>query len=398
MTTSTPAAAPPAPADLVPASAQDTTKPPPGTPGFEDALDQARTATAEGQKKDGDATSGDDQTPAPPTVDPTQLLDTLAALTTVPTQVPLTAPAPVPDTTGSGPTSGHPGDEAAQDTVIAQIADVPANAAADTAAVGATTGTDLAQKFDSVTQQGPDVRPDPTVAAGRAADATATATATTVELPALPELPAGDKAQAQSPAQTPAPTQPAGTADVAPSPAQAPPATAAPVSAPAAPATPVAHHASAIHRPEVVPAAQLGATIEKLHDVVQLGSRGGSAHAHLQLHPVELGAVDVRLRTTADGVVATIKVHDAAALGAVTAAGNELRENLTDRGINVARLDVSLSDNGNRQAQSAGGDAQRDGNGNGNSGRGDSATTDIDDIPEEATVALTASGLVDVHA
>ncbi|MCW2993404.1 MAG: flagellar hook-length control protein FliK, partial [Conexibacter sp.] len=69
-------------------------------------------------------------------------------------------------------------------------------------------------------------------------------------------------------------------------------------------------------------------------------TRAGNARATLQLRPAELGQVDVHLRTTRDGLVATISAHDQVGHDALQQAGNELRRSLEDKGVQLHSLDL----------------------------------------------------------
>ncbi|MCW3016336.1 MAG: flagellar hook-length control protein FliK, partial [Solirubrobacterales bacterium] len=89
--------------------------------------------------------------------------------------------------------------------------------------------------------------------------------------------------------------------------------------------------------------AQLAEHVERVADVVRMTSGPGVARARLELHPLHLGSVDVRLRSTAHGLVAAITVDRPETLQVVNRAGTELQQQLADRGLTVLRLDVTLS-------------------------------------------------------
>jgi flagellar hook-length control protein FliK len=142
--------------------------------------------------------------------------------------------------------------------------------------------------------------------------------------------------------------------------------------------------------------------VERLNDLVQVASANGVARARLQLHPADLGSIDVRLRQTTQGLVAQIAVHRPEALQAATQAGADLRQSLEDRGVVVAQLDVSLAASGDQAG------AYREPRGQGAAGTGRSggspgaSAEDDDDLltPIDPTTATTlpAGVLVDVHA
>jgi flagellar hook-length control protein FliK len=147
--------------------------------------------------------------------------------------------------------------------------------------------------------------------------------------------------------------------------------------------------------------ASVAAAVEHVQDLVRIATtRLGGARATLQLKPQELGAVDVHLRTTREGLVATISAHDQAGLAALQQAGPELRRSLEERGVQLHSLDLQLGagDNGftNR------GDA-REASSGGRSARAGWNLGGEDEPPEDeltlTTVASTPTGaLVDVQA
>jgi hypothetical protein len=220
--------------------------------------------------------------------------------------------------------------------------------------------------------------------------------------------PAPTVAPVTAAAAAPAPAPTAAPAEAAPGPAPDPvqaPAPAAPVPgvnatqaapAPATAPAPVAATVAQLTR------ASLHGTIEKVHDLVRIAAtRGGGARATLQLKPVELGLVDVQLRTTRDGLVATIRAQDSAGLSALQHAGAELRRSLEDRGVTLARLDLQLS--AGQDGRQAGADSgRRFGGTRGTAGASGLAAEDLDGDGEELLVATvsatTASGLVDIQA
>ena len=196
----------------------------------------------------------------------------------------------------------------------------------------------------------------------------------------------------------------------APAPAQAP-APAAPV--PGVTATQAAQAPAPVTTPVPVVAAttaqltraSLHGTIDKVQDLVRIAStRNGGARATLQLRPVELGLVDVHLRTTRDGLVATISAQDSAGLSALQQAGSELRRSLEDRGVTLARLDLQLA-------------AGQDGRGTGGTGQdrgrkfggthssagasglpGDELDGDDDELLVATVTRTPATGRVDIQA
>jgi flagellar hook-length control protein FliK len=223
------------------------------------------------------------------------------------------------------------------------------------------------------------------------------------ELPPAPTLPPTAGAAATpttSPTTTPAAAN-APQADVAQAAPQAP----APVAQgqPAAtPQTVVPTAAGAGMGGAALTRGSVVQTAERVQELVRIATtRSGNARATLQLKPEALGQVDVHLRTTRDGLVATIAAHDQAGLDALQQAGGDLKRMLEDRGVQLHSLDLQLGA-GADQGFSNQADARQ-----ASSGRsGGAASYDLDgdaDVTAEdltiSTAPLTAtSTLVDVSA
>jgi flagellar hook-length control protein FliK len=159
------------------------------------------------------------------------------------------------------------------------------------------------------------------------------------ELPPAPTLaPTADAAAAPTSATAPTPPADPGAA-ITPAPTVA---TQAQPAAPPQTAVPVASGAPQLTRASVLQ------TAERVQELVRIATtRAGTARAVLQLRPAELGQVDVHLRTTRNGLVATIAAHEQVGLDALQQAGNELRRTLEDKGVQLHSLDLQLGDGRN---------------------------------------------------
>jgi flagellar hook-length control protein FliK len=143
-------------------------------------------------------------------------------------------------------------------------------------------------------------------------------------------------------------------------------------------------------------------TAARVEELVRIATtRAGNARATLQLRPEALGQVDVQLRTTKDGLVATIAAHDQAGLDALQNAAGELKRTLEDRGVQLHSLDLQLGA-GADSGFSNQGDARQASSGPG--GRSASYGLDGEDADDELelTISRTPSvqlgELVDVTA
>jgi flagellar hook-length control protein FliK len=222
--------------------------------------------------------------------------------------------------------------------------------------------------------------------------------------PDLARLPAPPASDSTAVAPAPMPAAPTPHAPPAPLPdaaAAAPAPTVAPVAAQPA-ATPFTAVPVAAGVPQLT-RASVTAAAERVQDLVRIATtRNGGARAILQLKPVELGTVDVHLRTTREGLVATIAAHDQVGLDALQQAGGELRRSLEERGVQLHRLDLQL---GAGQGSFGNGADARDANAGSRRSAAPSAPAGADDDDltvhdlSTTTVTSTPAGvLVDVQA
>lgn len=330
-----------------------------------------------------------DQAPAPPAPAGPDAAAAQAQPVVVPT-TPATPAAPTGTPAGAAPATGADGLPLDAQALLAQQASGPDAQAAAPAADGKLQlpaelldAKGQGQAHAGAGHQGkdlnkdgspqPDLPPAPTLPPTADAAAAAPSNAQTTD-----SAPTAAAPQAQAPA-TPAPV-----AQAQPAAAQAP--------------TPTGWVGGAVlTRGSVVQ------TAERVQELVRIAAtRSGEARATLQLKPEALGQVDVHLRTTRDGLVATIAAHDQAGLDALQQAGTELRRLLEDRGVQLQSLDVQLG------AGQDGGFANQGDAGQARSGASGAASSyglsDDDEVvvADELTITdapLTAtSALVDVTA
>ena len=368
---------------------------------------QARTASAEGQSPE-KPTSGDDcakpahaPDAAPATTDK-PAPDAAAAAAAVLAALPVATPAPAAAQAAAAPVAA-----AAEGSVpvvqveapaVEQAAPVPAAAGApvDQAAslpvaaeAPATTPVEVAPAVAA-----PVAKPDVPVQAPVAQQAAPEAPKTqpqplTTSAPAGAGVPSataqpatGQQQQAQQQSlpqhDGPAPHQAAPAAQPAPTaPAAAPANAVRPAPLPTPTATPV-------------PLPRAAEAVEHVLRVV--ATSGGVTHARIQLHPAELGSVDVHIRSTAEGLVARVVAHTAQAVQTLQHAANDLRQSLEEQGLNLMSLDIGQP--GERRAGGRGHEAAE--------AEGGAASGDVD-AAESAettteTLRLPTGVLVDVLA
>jgi hypothetical protein len=141
--------------------------------------------------------------------------------------------------------------------------------------------------------------------------------------------------------------------------------------------------------------ASLQRAVESTEAMLRLVARRGATHASLTLRPAQLGAVEVRLRATGDGIVASVSADAAEAATLLQQAEGELRRALEDSGVRLLRLDIAWS----RDSQASAGGRDRDaGDQPAGRARPDAAATTDPDSTTGTVVQLANGVLVDVLA
>jgi flagellar hook-length control protein FliK len=337
-----------------------------------------------------------------------------------------TAPAaPEPAT----PRSAPPGVPAAPEAVTPRAAVPPAPAAPEAATPQATAPTapaaPAAPRADAPTAP---AAPEPTtpqaaaptIPAAPAAPTLTAAPAAVGQRVAATEVAASDVGAVTRPvaapepaaSQAPAPAASSAPASAAPPPAPAPttasddqpsghadaqqpgtPPTIAPAPAATAPAPAAPHQAAPHHTP------RLAVAPEHVQALLRIASHRGEARAHLALKPAELGGVEVRLRMTPQGLVASVTAERPESAQVLQQAGSELRRAFESAGVNVAALDIGLAgdDAGNRAHERHAEAAQRTGAHNRAAQDEELSPTDPDHTTS-TTTTIALGALVDVLA
>jgi flagellar hook-length control protein FliK len=173
----------------------------------------------------------------------------------------------------------------------------------------------------------------------------------------------------------------------------------------AAPAPPPQQPAAPAQAFAPAQAATLPVRADHVRAMLRVLEHRGQVQAQLTLHPAELGGVEVRLRQTAHGLMATVTADRADAAHVLQQAGSELRRALEAQGVQVAGLDIGMAgenqDAANaraneRRAESALAGPRRD---RGTAAEGDNDLSPIDPDHRTTTASTIALGaLVDVLA
>jgi flagellar hook-length control protein FliK len=238
-----------------------------------------------------------------------QTAATAATAASVATAEPATPPpADTQATTGAIALTGLPAEATADTTVPAGLDLSKATATADTAttpAQDAAVPADASQQQtggEASGQEQPDTPAQPTTTPAAAATAAAAAPKVDAPVEAAPV---------------------------------AAPATTAPVTAQAAPAQ--------VTTPSVERAVPLSRAVASTGLLIQLAAERGVTHARLNLKPVELGGIEVRLQTSPQGVHAQLVADSPEAARMLSSASEDLRRSLEDRDVTLLSLDVSTS-------------------------------------------------------
>jgi flagellar hook-length control protein FliK len=168
----------------------------------------------------------------------------------------------------------------------------------------------------------------------------------------------------------------------------------------ASPATPVAGGQPVAARGEFAPATPvpLARAAENVEHVLRLAANRGVTHARIALNPESLGSVDVHLRHTKDGLVATVVAHSSEAVQQLQQAAADLRRQLEGQGVNLLSLDIGQSSDDRSAAGAGTAFADAQGERNDSSNAGDSAAGADEDTTVNSTLQLPNGVLVDVLA
>jgi flagellar hook-length control protein FliK len=173
----------------------------------------------------------------------------------------------------------------------------------------------------------------------------------------------------------------------------APTVTPAPVAAPAASASamPTAY------------GVRLAEAAEKVSNTIAMGARDGVSVARIELSPESLGAIQIHLQHTPDGLVARVVTEHPEAAQTLSQGGDDLKRQLQQNGTALLRLDIESSgqQRSERDGQAGGNEPTRpDGSGSA-SGSGDEDGADDAVAPASADTplhTLSGSALVNVLA
>jgi flagellar hook-length control protein FliK len=125
-------------------------------------------------------------------------------------------------------------------------------------------------------------------------------------------------------------------------------ATATPASSGLTQSAPMAQAAStaSASAPTAAPTAygvQLAEAAEKVSNTIAMGARDGISVARIELSPESLGAIQIHIQHTPDGIVARVITEHPEAAQTLSQSGDDLKRQLQQNGTHLLRLDIESS-------------------------------------------------------
>ncbi len=146
---------------------------------------------------------------------------------------------------------------------------------------------------------------------------------------------------------------------------------------------------------------RLAEAAEKVSNTIAMGARDGISVARIELSPENLGAIQIHLQHTPDGLVARVITEHPEAAQTLAQGGDDLKRQLQQNGTALLRLDIESSgqQRSGREGE-AGSAAGSNDSGSGSNtgsadGAADAATPSSTDTPLHS---LSGSALVNVLA
>jgi flagellar hook-length control protein FliK len=144
---------------------------------------------------------------------------------------------------------------------------------------------------------------------------------------------------------------------------------------------------------------RLAEAAEKVSNTIAMGARDGISVARIELSPESLGAIQIHLQHTPDGIVARVITEHPEAAQTLSQSGDDLKRQLQQNGTALLRLDIESSGQQRSGSDGQGGTAQgsgeTDAGASGASADGDADATTSADTPLQT---LSGSALVNVLA
>lgn len=93
--------------------------------------------------------------------------------------------------------------------------------------------------------------------------------------------------------------------------------------------------------------------VESVQAAIRMGAARGVGHARIALSPAELGGIEIRLRSSAAGLVANVVADSPEAAQLLHGAADDLRRSLDAQGIELVRLDIGMAGDGRAAGEGA---------------------------------------------
>ena len=88
---------------------------------------------------------------------------------------------------------------------------------------------------------------------------------------------------------------------------------------------------------------RLAEAAEKVSNTIAMGARDGMSVARIELSPENLGAIQIHLQHTPDGIVARVVTEHPEAAQTLSQGGDDLKRQLQQNGTALLRLDIESS-------------------------------------------------------
>ena len=88
---------------------------------------------------------------------------------------------------------------------------------------------------------------------------------------------------------------------------------------------------------------RLAEAAEKVSNTIAMGARDGMSVARIELSPENLGAIQIHLQHTPDGIVARVVTEHPEAAQMLSQSGDDLKRQLQQNGTALLRLDIESS-------------------------------------------------------
>ena len=145
---------------------------------------------------------------------------------------------------------------------------------------------------------------------------------------------------------------------------------------------------------------RLAEAAEKVSNTIAMGARDGMSVARIELSPENLGAIQIHLQHTPDGIVARVVTEHPEAAQTLSQSSDDLKRQLQQNGTALLRLDIESS--GHQRS----GEQDQTGSAPGSTGSGSSAgSSDEDAVDADGAIStdtplhtLSGSALVNVLA